>query len=135
MLTRLNASQPELPAAHFNLGIAYSRLAQTGGQNDGQKKALFTQSAAASAQAVKLRPQWAEAHNNLGFALGSLGRFKEAIPEHVEALRLKPIFPAALFNLAYAYRRSGDKKRAAETYNKLKEMNPPLANALYPLIK
>ena len=82
-----------------------------------------------------LKPDWPEAHNNLGFALGNSGRFKEAIAAHAEALRLKPDYAGALFNLAYAYRKSGDKKQAMQVYQQLVALNRPLADKLYPLIK
>jgi Flp pilus assembly protein TadD len=84
---------------------------------------------------TSLKPNWPEAHNNLGVALGSLGRFKEAVAAHAEAVRLKPDYAGALFNLAYAYRKSGDKKKALETHKRLQAVNAGLADRLYPLVK
>ena len=117
------------------VAIAYSRLAQSGAKKDAEKKALFQQSVDEFTQAVRLRADWAEAHNNLGVALGSQGRFKEAVGEHLEALRLKPDYAGALFNLAYAYRKSGDKKKAMETYEKLNAVDPAMAAKLLEGIK
>ena len=124
-----------MAAAHFNLGTALGHLAQTGAKNDAEKNALFTQAVESFNQAIRLRPDWPEAHNNLGVALGSLGRFKEAVQEHAEAVRLKPDYAGALYNLAYAYRKTGDKKSAMDTYEKLKAINPSMADQLYPHIK
>jgi tetratricopeptide (TPR) repeat protein len=41
-------------------------------------------------QALRIKPDYAEAHTNLGITLGQAGRIPEAI-EHLErALRIKP---------------------------------------------
>jgi tetratricopeptide (TPR) repeat protein len=49
-----------------------------------------------------VKPDYAEAHNNLGIALGTRGRLAEAI-EHFElALRLNPGFVDARRNLEIA---------------------------------
>jgi Flp pilus assembly protein TadD len=124
-----------MTAALFNLGTAYGHLAQKGTKNDKEKKALFTQAVETLNQVIRLKSDWPEAHNNLGVALGSLGRVKEAVAAHAEAVRLKPDYAGALFNLAYAYRKSGDKKLALETHKRLQAINPGMAERLYPLVK
>jgi Flp pilus assembly protein TadD len=124
-----------MAAAFFNLGTAYGHLAQKGAKDDAERKSFFTQAVDTLNQAVRLKPDWPEAYNNLGVALGSLGRFKEAVAAHAEAVRQKPDYAGALFNLAYAYKKSGDKKKALETYERLKAVNPGMADRLYPLIK
>jgi Flp pilus assembly protein TadD len=53
---------------------------------------------------VRQRPDYAEAHNNLGIALGSQGRLRDAIGQFEQALRLKPEFPDARRNLEIARR-------------------------------
>jgi Flp pilus assembly protein TadD len=53
---------------------------------------------------VRERPDYAEAHNNLGIALGSQGRLPEAIAQFEQALRLKPGFADAQRNLEMARR-------------------------------
>ena len=124
-----------MAAAHFNLGTAYGHMAQTSTKNDKERKALLTQAVDSFRQAIRLKADWPEAQNNLGFALGSLGLFKEAVAAHAEAVRLKPDYAGALSNLAVAYRKSGDKKKALETYERLKTLNPRMAAEVYPLIK
>jgi Flp pilus assembly protein TadD len=124
-----------MTAALFNLGTAYGHLAQKGAKNDKERKALFADALATLTQVIRLKPDWPEAHNNLGLALGSLGRFKEAVAAHAEAVRLKPDSAGALFNLAYAYRKSGDKKSALETHKRLQAVNPGMAERLYQQIK
>jgi hypothetical protein len=51
---------------------------------------------------VRLRPNYPEAHNNLGAALYALGRPAEAEASYHEALRLRANYPEVHNNLAYA---------------------------------
>jgi protein O-mannosyl-transferase len=62
----------------------------------------FADSIAASRAALRLRPSYAEAYNNICAAYNSLGRPREAIAACEQALRLKPDFPLAAGNLRWA---------------------------------
>ncbi len=53
-------------------------------------------------QALKLRPGYAEAYNNIGAAWNALGRYGLAAAACRQALELKPDFPLARNNLNYA---------------------------------
>ena len=53
-------------------------------------------------EVIRLKPDYAEAHNNLGTALGLGGQTDEAIREFQEALRLKPNYAEARKNLIVA---------------------------------
>ena len=53
-------------------------------------------------EAIRLKPDYAEAHNNLGIALGRKGQTDEAISQFQEAIRLKPDYAEAHNNLARA---------------------------------
>jgi Flp pilus assembly protein TadD len=57
---------------------------------------------AASRAALALRPNYAEAWNNIGAAYNKLGRYDKAGAACEEALRLKPDFQLARNNLQYA---------------------------------
>jgi tetratricopeptide (TPR) repeat protein len=46
-------------------------------------------------EALRFKPDFAEAHCNLGIALGRAGRIPEAIEHFEQALRLKPDFTEA----------------------------------------
>jgi tetratricopeptide (TPR) repeat protein len=68
-------------------------------------------------QAVGLRPEFADAWNELGFALRNQGRYPEALDAYGEALRLRPDFPEALEYLGEAYvklKRLDDARRVLE---------------------
>ena len=56
----------------------------------------------AATQALHLRPNYAEAYNNIAAGYESLGRWDESIAAAQEAIRLKPDFQLARNNLAYA---------------------------------
>jgi tetratricopeptide (TPR) repeat protein len=62
----------------------------------------YTDSIASSREALQLRPEYAEAFNNICAAENAMGRFAEAIPACERALALKPDFALARNNLAYA---------------------------------
>lgn len=62
----------------------------------------FQGSIDAARKALALKPDYAEAHNNLAAAFASLRKWDEAIQSAREALRLKPDFPLARNNLAWA---------------------------------
>jgi Flp pilus assembly protein TadD len=73
----------------------------------------YQDSIAAAEEALKLRPRYAEAWNNIGAACNQLGRYGDAVPALEKALALKPDFPLARNNLAYA------RKMAAQQSQKL----------------
>jgi tetratricopeptide (TPR) repeat protein len=51
-------------------------------------------------QALRLKPDFAEAHYNLGLASEKTGQMPEAIEHYEQALRLRPDFTAASNALA-----------------------------------
>ena len=51
-------------------------------------------------QALRIRPDFAEAHYNLGVALERVGRPQEAIGHYEQALRIKPDYAEARNSLA-----------------------------------
>ena len=58
-------------------------------------------------QALRIKPDFAEAQYNLGDALAQLGRLQEAIGRYAQALQLKPDYAEAQYNLGVALIRLG----------------------------
>jgi spermidine synthase len=52
-------------------------------------------------QALRIKPDFAEAHNNLGNALEQTGKVREAIGHYEQALRIKPDYSIAQNHLAW----------------------------------
>ena len=62
----------------------------------------FRESIASAKQALRLRPDYAEAYNNIAAGHNALGEWDEGIAAALEAVRLKPGLAIARNNLAYA---------------------------------
>jgi tetratricopeptide (TPR) repeat protein len=112
------------------LGVAYLEL-------DQQDEAIKS-----FKEAVRLRPEYAAAHYNLGIAYGYSGRNKEAVEAFTQALGLREkgedehfTQDEARFNLVLALLNLNMKKEATVQYRVLKSRNPELANELYRLIE
>jgi tetratricopeptide (TPR) repeat protein len=88
-------------------------------------------------QALRFRPEFAEAHNNLGLALSGQGKPEEEIAEYRAALRIKPDFAEAHNNLGTALCEQGKPDQAVAAYREAIRLKPDdpdthygLANAL-----
>ena len=53
-------------------------------------------------EAIRLKPDYPQAHNDFGFALFSQGKIEEAIEHYTEALRMRPDYERARNNLSIA---------------------------------
>jgi protein O-GlcNAc transferase len=93
---------------------------------------------AAYRRALELKPDYPEAHNNLGIALAEQGQLDEAMAAYRRALELKPDYPEAHNNLGNALKgRRGPARRShrrvspgARTQTRLPEAHNNLGNAL-----
>ena len=74
--------------------------------------------------AIKLKPDYADAHNNLGIALLSIKKNEEAIPHFKMAIKIKPDFAEAYINLSSAYLNKTNFKLSLKTLNTLESINP-----------
>ena len=80
-------------------------------------------------RAVDLRPDWAEAHANLGIALHALGESRTAVRALERVLELKPDFAVAQNNLGNALEGLGKLDQAVACYRRIVELNPDHATA------
>jgi type IV pilus assembly protein PilF len=81
--------------------------------------------------AIRKKPDYAEAHNDLGIALSQLGRGDEAIREFEAAVSnvLYSTPEIAYYNMGEEYRRRKDFPKAAEMYRRSITMNGRYADA------
>ena len=75
-------------------------------------------------EAVRLKPAYAGAHNNLGNLLARSGRPVEALAQFNEALRLNPDLAGARTNLGIALAQSGHLAEAAPHFAEAVRLEP-----------
>jgi tetratricopeptide (TPR) repeat protein len=85
---------------------------------------------AAFRRAIALRPTFADAWNELGYALRNQGRYPESLPAYDEALRLRPDFPEALEYLGEAYVKMGRLDDARRILDRLRPLDAARAREL-----
>ena len=85
-------------------------------------------------EALRVRPDYAWVHSNLGDAYNFNGQYDAAISSFKEALRLRPNFAKAHYGLGVAYISAGNNGEALEEYETLKELDHAMANNLLELI-
>jgi tetratricopeptide (TPR) repeat protein len=108
--------RPNNARAYFNLGNALSR--------DKPLEAIARYS-----EAVRIAPQYVDAHNNLGVALASQGRLDEAMAHYDEAIRLAPTYARPHNNLGIVFSRQGKLDEAIAQFSEAIRINPSYAQA------
>ena len=83
-------------------------------------------------EAIVIKPNYAEAHSNLGVTLGRQGKVHEAIGYYSNAIRYRPDFTAAYVNMAEAMVLVGRNREAIVYYTEARKLNqdPTIMNAL-----
>ncbi|MCJ7811294.1 MAG: tetratricopeptide repeat protein, partial [Dehalococcoidia bacterium] len=82
-------------------------------------------------EALRLRPDYAEAHYNYAFLLKERGDLEGAEGHYQEALRLRPDDPKAHYNYAILLKERGDLKGAEGHYQEALRLRPEYAEAHY----
>ena len=115
------AKSPANPRAHNNLGRTLLYL---------NSPALLPAAKAEAEAALRLKPDYAEAHDNLGSILSAEGRTEEAIAEYEVALHLKPDLAEAHNNLGSALEKLPDRlHEAIAEYEAALRLKPDLVEA------
>ena len=86
---------------------------------------------AAYDQAIRLKPDYAAAYSNRGFAKAELGRREDAIADYDQAIRLKPDYTAAYSNRGIVKAELGRSEDAIADYDEAIRLKPDLAEAYY----
>ena len=67
------------------------------------KQGKFSEAIDSYQRAIKIKPSFTEAYNNLGLVFEELGKFNEAIDSYQQAIKIKPNFTEAYNNLGNSY--------------------------------
>lgn len=135
--------KPDYADAHYNLGLTYlivdnlsSALEEYKILKDLDKELsgnLFDSIIEPYKQAIRIKPDLAEAHYNLGILYGQLGDWRKAIESYKQAICIKPDFAVAHYGLGASYYKLGDYKKAIESFKEAIRLNPDFARAHYNL--
>ena len=82
-------------------------------------------------EALIIKYDYAEVHNNLGFALQSLGKLNEAVKSYENALIINSSYPEAHNNLGNTFKALKQLDNAINCYEKSIAMNPGFAYPYY----
>jgi tetratricopeptide (TPR) repeat protein len=108
--------------AHHNLGVA---LAET---PDGLEQAIVHFQAA-----LRIKPDYARAHTDLGSAFARLGRLSEAMAEYRAALAIDPDLAVPHNNLGNTYAQAGRWNEAISEYDVALRLDPDYTDARHNL--
>ena len=81
-------------------------------------------------QILDIKPDFAEAHSNLGTVLQDLGRMDEAVASYHKALAINPDYAEAHYNLGIAFQELGNVDRAAKQIDLALSYQPENASLL-----
>ena len=84
-------------------------------------------------QALKIKPDYAEAYYNMGVALNDKGNPKAAIESYKQGLKIKPDYAEAYNNIGIVLKDQGDLEAAIDSYKQAININPDYAEAYYNL--
>ncbi len=113
----LNKDYPNVPLLFNLIGACYKALGQ------------LEVAAKMFEKAVGIKPDYAEAHKNLGITLRSLGQLEPAVNSLEQAIKVEPNYVDAHYNLAITFKDFGDLDAAVKSYEKAITLNPNFAEA------
>lgn len=113
---------PTLLKAKYNQAVTYDRM-----KNFRYSEFVFR-------TLIKNNPGYALAYDGLAVTLSKAGRAKEAVPLHEKAIALSPREPSFYFNYAISSLMLGNTTKAMEQQQKLKTIDPLVAERLASVI-
>ena len=116
------ALDPTLLKAKYNQAVSYDRM-----RNFRYSEFVFR-------SLIKSSPGYSLAYDGLAVTLSKAGRAKEAISFHEKAIGLAPQDPSYYYNLAISYLMLGNTAKALEQQEKLKAIDPLMADRLASVI-
>lgn len=113
---------PRLLKAKYNQAVSYDRM-----RNFRYSEFVFR-------NLIKSNPQYSLAYDGLAVTLSKAGRPQEAIAFHEKAIALAPQDASYYFNLGISYLMMGNAAKASEQQEKLKAIDPLIADRLASVI-
>lgn len=110
---------PDLPEAHFRLGLGYELLGKREEAEAEYKKAVV-----AYKKYLEEHDEDPEAHYVLGQTYAGLGQYSDAIREYREATKLKEDDPDIYYDLGVAHTKLAQYDAAAVAFSKSLEIDP-----------
>ena len=95
----------------------------------------FDEAIVALKESTKVRPDDAQSQFLLGMAYSQSKAYKDAAESFKRAVRYKPDWPEAHFRLGMMSYVLGRRGQSLESYRRLLELNSPLANVLYRIVR
>ena len=80
-------------------------------------------------QAIKIKPDYAEAYSNMGNALKDKGELDAAIDNYKQAIKIKPDYAEAYSNMGNVLKEKGELNAAIDSYNQAIKIKPDYAEA------
>jgi protein O-GlcNAc transferase len=80
-------------------------------------------------RAIVLKPNWPEAHNNLGLTLAAAGQLDQAITAYKRSLELRPNYANAFYNLGIALKARGQLADAIAAHRRAIALQPTYVEA------
>ena len=117
----LTKDYPNEPVLYNLSGACYASLGQFDTAVKNYKKSLT------------IKPDYAEAHNNLAGTLQELGQLEASIKSFEQALAIKPNYAEAFNNLVSALQELAQLDTAVKSYEQILAINPDFAEAHYNL--
>jgi tetratricopeptide (TPR) repeat protein len=112
----------KLLKAKYNQAVSYDRMGN------------FRYSEFVFRNLIKSNPGYSLSYDGLAVTLSKAGRAKEAIAFHEQAIALDPREPSYYFNCAISYLMLGNSEKALEQQEKLKTLDPAVADRLASVI-
>jgi tetratricopeptide (TPR) repeat protein len=114
--------QVKEPVAALSKDIVFFQLA-----NSHYSKGDYKNAIADYNQAIKLKPDYAEAYYNRGLTYNYQGNYTAAIADYNQAIKLKPDYAEAYNNRGLAYADQGNYTEAIADYNQAIKLKPDYA--------
>jgi len=115
------------PGNAWHLGCLGHALKQKGLSREASE--TLEAAVTAGREAIRLKPDNARAHNNLGFALWARGKLDQSIAEYRTAIRLKPDYALARSNLGGVLLEQGKLNEAIAEFREAIRLKPDDAGA------